>query len=330
MMKAFTMFAARLAAAGALLLGPAAHAADYPAKPITLVVPFASGGFVHMVALMLSEHMGPLLGQPVVVLNQPGANGMLAAGAVARAAPDGYTLLLPTASILTINPHLYKNVQFDARTDFAPIGQVVNTSNIFVVNPASGIRTFKELVDKARSAPDAVSYGSSGTGSIQHIAGEALQEQAKVKLLHVPYKGIGPAITDVASGNLTTVLADASSIPFIKSGRLRAIAVSPRAIDELADVPALADAAAAAGIPGYAAPALWYGVVAPKGTPAAIVEKLNAALAATLKKPDVRAKLLAAGAIPPEDTGSAFLARAIRTDYARYGAQIKSLNISIE
>lgn len=221
-------------------------------------------------------------------------------------------------------------MQFDARTDFAPIGQVVNTSNIFVVNPASGIRTFKELVDKARSAPDAVSYGSSGTGSIQHIAGEALQEQAKVKLLHVPYKGIGPAITDVASGNLTTVLADASSIPFIKSGRLRAIAVSPRAIDELADVPALADAAAAAGIPGYAAPALWYGVVAPKGTPAAIVEKLNAALAATLKKPDVRAKLLAAGAIPPEDTGSAFLARAIRTDYARYGAQIKSLNISIE
>ncbi|MFA5490722.1 MAG: tripartite tricarboxylate transporter substrate binding protein [Candidimonas sp.] len=329
-MKRFKKILSRLVAASFMLLAPHAHAADYPDKPITLVVPFASGGFVHMVALMLSESMGPLLGQTVVVLNQPGANGMLAAGSVARATPDGYTIFLPTASILTINPHLYKNVTLDPIADFTPIGLVVNTSNMYVVHPDSGIDTFSDLIEKAKSAPQAVSYGSSGTGSIQHIAGEALQRQAKLDLLHVPYKGIGPAINDVVGKNLTTVLADASAIPFIQSGRLRAIAVSPSAVDELPGVPTLAEAAEKAGIPGYAAPQLWYGLVAPKGTPEPVIDKLSAALAKALERPDIREKLLAAGAIPATDTSSAFLSGVIRKDYERYGEQIKSLNITID
>lgn len=323
-------FLVRLMVASSALLGMNTQAAEYPEKPITLVVPFASGGFVHMVALMLSESMGPLLGKPVVVLNQPGANGMLAAGAVARAAPDGYTIFLPTASILTINPHLYKTVTLDPSTDFTPIGQVVNTSNIYVVHHDSGIRTFSDLIDKAKSAPQAVSYGSSGIGSIQNIAGEALEHQARLDLLHVPYKGIGPAINDVIGESLTTVLADATAIPFVKSGRLRAIAVSPSAIDELPGVPNLADAAAAAGVPGYSVPQLWYGLVAPKGTPEPIIAKLNKALTTALSRPDVHAKLLAAGAIPASDTSSLFLSKVIREDYARYGEQIKSLNITID
>jgi tripartite-type tricarboxylate transporter receptor subunit TctC len=329
-MKTFKKLVIRLVAASSMLLGMNVHAAEYPQKPITLVVPFAPGGFVHMVALMLSESMGPLLGQPVVVLNQPGANGMLAANAVSRAAPDGYTIFLPTASILTINPHLYKNITLNPSTDFTPVGQIVNTSNIYVVNPDSGIRTFSDLLEKAKSAPEAVTYGTSGTGSIQHIAGEELQRRAGVKLLHVPYKGIGPAINDVAGGNLTTVLADASVIPFVKSGRLQAIAVSPSAIDELSGVPTLAQASTDAGVPGYAAPQLWYGLVAPKGTPEPIVAKLSEALMAALKKPEVSAKLLEAGAIPATDTSSAYLADVIQKDYERYGEQIRSLNITIE
>jgi tripartite-type tricarboxylate transporter receptor subunit TctC len=324
-MKCLRLFALSLA-----LFGPVARAADYPTKPIQLVVPFAPGGFVYTVALLLSESMTTILGQSVVVINQPGANGTLAANSIAKTAPDGYTIFLPTASILTINPHLYKNVQFDPTKDFAPIGMIANTTNVFVVSPNSGIKSFKDLVEQARTKPDAVSFGSSGTGSIQHIAGETLQQQAKVKMLHVPYKGISPALTDVVGGNLTVLLADASSIPYIKSGRLRAIAVSPKAIDELPGVPALSDVVAAAGVPNYAAPTLWYGLLAPKGTPKEIIAKLNAALAETLKKPEVREKLLASGALPAEDTSSAFLAGAIRNDFDRYGKMLKRLNITAE
>ncbi len=320
----------RFAAIAVLALGLPAHAADFPTRPITLVVPFAPGGFVHTVALMLSENMGAILGQPVIVSNQPGVNGSLAANNVAKSAPDGYTVFLPTASILTINPHLYKSVQYDPRTDFVPVGQIVSTSNIFVVNPASGIKSFKDLVERARSKPDAVSYGSSGNGSIQHLAGTLMEQQANVKLLHVPYKGIGPAVTDVMSGNLTFVFSDASAIPNVKGGRLTAIAVSPRALDELSGVPALADAADAAGLPNFTPPVLWYGLVVPKGTPPDVVGKLNAALVQTLKKPEIRERLLASGALPAENTSGEYLAGVIRAEYDKYGAMLKAMNIQAE
>lgn len=313
-----------------LALSTSTRAQDFPNKPITLVVPFAPGGFVHAVALMMSEGMGKALGQSVVVINQPGANGILAANAVAKAAPDGYTVFLPTASILTVNPHLYKSVQYDPHTDFTPIGQIVNTSNMFVVKAESGIRSFKDLVERARTRPEAVSYGSSGAGSVQHLAGEALQQQASVKLMHVPYKGIAPALVDVVGGNLTMVFSDASAITQVKAGKLVAIAVSPKRLDDLPGVPSLAEAAAAAGIPNYQAPTLWYGLVAPKGTPPDVVARLNAAMAETLKRPEVRQRMLAAGATPSDDTSSAFFASTIRSDFERYGNLIKTLNIKVE
>lgn len=310
--------------------GPAAGAADYPTKPITLVVPFAPGGFVHTVALMFSEGMSGVLGQSVVVVNRPGANGNLAAASVASAAPDGYTIFLPTASILTINPHLYKNIQFSPLKDFVAIGQIANTSNMFVVNSGSDIKSFKDLVDRARAKPGTVSYGSSGSGSIQHIAGEALARQANVKLLHVPYKGIGPAVNDVLGERLTVVFSDASAIPHVKGGRLTAIAVSPRKLAELPDVPALAETVAAAGVPQYAPPAIWYGLVAPRGTPGDIVAKLNAAMVQTLKKQDVRDKLLASGAVPVEDPTSEQFARVIEADHGRYAELLRTLDITVE
>jgi tripartite-type tricarboxylate transporter receptor subunit TctC len=320
----------RLLAVCAFALAGVAHAADFPTRPINLVVPFAPGGFVHTVALLLSEQMGAILGQPLVVLNQPGVNGSLAANNVARAAPDGYTVFLPTTSILSINPHLYKAVQYDPRTDFVPVGQIVSTSNLFVVNPQSGIRSLKDIIDRARAKPGEVSYGSSGKGSVQHLAGELLEQQAKIKLLHVPYKGIGPAVTDLMGDNLTFVFSDASGIPNVKAGRLNAIAVSPKPLAELPGVPSVADAAAAAGIPEFAPPVLWYGLLVPKGTPADIVAKLNDALAQTLKKPEVRERLLASGAIPAENTSSEYLAAVIRQEYDRYGDMLKAMNITPE
>jgi tripartite-type tricarboxylate transporter receptor subunit TctC len=319
-----------VASLGVLLFSIGASAADYPTRPITLVVPFAPGGFVHLVALMLSDSMTSILGQPVVVINRPGANGNLAADTVARADPDGYTIMLPTASILTINPHLYKNITFDPLKDFVAIGEIANTSNLFVVSPGSGIKTFKDLVDRARAKPDSVSYGSTGSGSIQHIAGESLKRQANVSLIHVPYKGVGPALTDVIGNRLTFVFSDATSIPYVKSGKLVALAVSPRHLADLPDVPALTDVVGPAGVPGYSAPTLWYGLVAPKGTPPEIVAKLNAALSQTLKRPDVREKLLAYGALPAEDTSSDYLAGVIRSDFARYATMLKTLSITVD
>ena len=320
----------RIAAASALVFATVAQSADFPTRPITLVVPFAPGGFVHAVALLFSESMSSILGQPVVVINQPGVNGSLAANNVAKAAPDGYTILLPTTSILSINPHLYKAVQYDPRSDFAPIGQIVSTSNMFVVNPASGIKSLKDLVDRAREKPGTISYGSSGNGSVQHLSGELLEQQAKIKLLHVPYKGVGPAVTDVMAGNLTYIFSDASALPNVKGGRLTAIAVSPKPLAELPGVPSVADAATTAGIPGFSPPVLWYGLVAPKGTPSDVVAKLNDAMAQTLKKPEIRERLIASGAIPAENTSSEYLAGVLKSEYDRYGAMLKTMNITPE
>lgn len=313
----------------ALASVPAARADTFPSRPITMVVPFAPGGFVHAVALLISERMEKILGQPVIVQNRPGANGSVAADFTLRSAPDGYTILIPTASILTINPHLYKNVTFDPRTDFTPIGLVVNTSNMFVVNAKSPIGDLRGLVEAARVKRQAVSYGSSGNGSLQHITGEQLQRTAGAELLHVPYKGIGPAVVDVIGEQLTFVFSDASALAQIKAGRLKAIAVSPAPLDALPGVPGITEAAKAAGIPDFVPPALWYGLVGPKGIPADVVAKLVDALTRTLADPALRARFAADGAIPAADAGSGHLGGLIKSDYERYGTLLKQLEIRV-
>lgn len=312
------------------LAAGAASAQSYPSKPIVLVVPFAPGGFVHTVAQMFAESMGSDLNQSIVVLNKPGANGNVAADFVAKAEPDGYTIFLPTASILTINPHLYKGLQYDVLKDFTPVGLIANTSNVFVVSPRSGIRTFKDLVERARANPGTISYGSSGSGSIQHIAGESLKRQANVELIHVPYKGIGPAVIDVVGDRLSLVFSDASALPQVKAGKLTALAVSPKRLDELPDVPAVSEVAAAAGVPDYAPPAIWYGIVAPRNTPKDVLATLNGALAKALKKREIRDKLIAAGALPADDASGEAFGKLIAADHARYATMLKTLNITID
>lgn len=328
-MTAFKMLA-RISLLMLVLAAPFARAADYPVKPITLVIPFAPGGFVHLVGLLLSESMSASLGQPVVVTNQPGANGLVAATNLARAAPDGYTLMLVTTSILDVTPHLVKNPPFDPRNDFSSVGMVANTSNIFVVSSKSGIKTFKDLADKARQKPEAVSYGSTGNGSIQHIAGEVLQREVNTKVLHVPYKGTGPAMIDLVGGHLSFVLGDASALPYVKAGTLNAIAVSPKPMAALPGVPSLTDAVAAAGMPKYVIPTLWYGVIGPKGIPQDVLTRLNAALVETLAKPSVREKLIAGGAMPADNMSSSYLQDTIRSDYVRYGDMLKTINVTID
>ncbi len=312
------------------LAAPLARAADFPVKPVTLIIPFAPGGFVHLVGLMLSESMSASLGQPVVLANQPGANGLVAATNLSRAAPDGYTVMLVTTSILAVSPHLVKNPPFDPRNDFSAIGMVANTSNIFVVNPKSGIKTFKDLADRAKEKPEAVSYASTGNGSIQHIAGEVLQREVATKVLHVPYKGTGPAMVDLVGGQLTFMLGDASALPYVKAGTLNAIAVSPRPMAALPGVPALSDAVVAAGMPKYMIPTLWYGIIGPKGVPQDVLARLNAALVEALAKPSVRDRLVAGGASPADSMSSSFLLDTIRSDHARYGEMLKTINVTVD
>ena len=328
-MKAFKQIA-RLSLLMLALAAPFARAADFPTKPITMVIPFAPGGFVHVVGLLLSEAMSASLGQPVVLANQPGANGLVAAGNLTRAAPDGYTVLLVTTSILDVTPHLVKNPPFDPRNDFSSIGMVANTSNIFVVSPKSGIKTFKDLADKAREKPDAVSYGSTGNGSIQHISGEVLQREVNTKVLHVPYKGTGPALIDLVGGQLSFVLGDASALPYVKAGTLTAIAVSPKPMAALPGVPALSDAVIAAGLPKYVIPTLWYGIIGPKGIPQDVLARLNAALVDALARPALREKLIAGGASPADNMSSAYLQETIRSDYVRYGDMLKTINVTVD
>jgi tripartite-type tricarboxylate transporter receptor subunit TctC len=249
---------------------------------------------------------------------------------VASAAPDGYTLLLVTTSILAVTPHLVKTKPFDPRNDFSSVGMVANTSNIFVVNPKSGIKSFKDLAAQARQKPEAVSYGSTGNGSIQHIAGEVLQREVNTKVLHVPYKGTGPALVDLVGGQLSFVLGDASALPYVQAGTLTAIAVSPQPMAVLPGVPSLAQAVADAGLPNYAIPTLWYGIIGPKGIPQDVLTRLNVALKDALAKPAVREKLIAGGAIPADNTSIAFLQDAIRSDFVRYGDMLKTINVTID
>jgi tripartite-type tricarboxylate transporter receptor subunit TctC len=276
----------------ALLAAPAATA-DYPTHPITLVVPYAAGGGNDVIARIVAERMSAGLGQSIVIENRGGAGGTIATRQVAKAEPDGYTLLIATSS-LAINPSLYPNVGYDPRRDFAPIGLIASSANVVLVHPSVPVHSIAELIALAKKEDGKLTFASTGTGSSVHLAAELFAGMAGVGITHVPYKGSGPALNDLLGGHVTMMFSTmASAAGLVREGsKVRALAVTGGTRSPLfPDLPTVAEA----GLPGYEA-VLHYGIVAPAGTPRPVVDKLNASLNTALASDDVKKKLAVEGA----------------------------------
>ena len=265
-----------------------AQAQNYPTRAVTLVIPFAPGGSTSIVGRAIADKISEVLGEKVVIDNRPGAGGTVGTKAVARSAPDGYTLLLGYTGTLAIGPSLFKNPGYDPRKDFAPIGMIGNAPNSLVVNPSLPVNNLAELIAYAKANTEKVSFGSAGAGTASHITGEYFARAAGIKLEHIPYRGTGPALTDLLGGHIPMAFAPIpASHPNISAGKLRAIAVtSVTRSSLLPDVPTMIEA----GLPGFDA-SLYYGLVAPAGTPRPIIDKLNKALRDALASSEVKKQL---------------------------------------
>lgn len=287
-------------------LGPAAHAQDgYPNKPITIIVPFSAGGGVDVMTRLLAEKMRAALGAVVNVENKAGGSGMIATMAAVRAPADGYTLLMATAGETAINPHVHKGrMQYVPERDLAPITLVVKVPNVVVVNPKLPVKSVAELLAYGKSNPGKLSYGTSGVGNPQHLAGELLEQLSKVQLTHVPYRGASNQLTDTAGGSIDlTFVSLAGAKPFMKDGRVRAIAMTSTTRSPLApELPAVAETK---GLEGYKLEN-WFGMFAPAATPAPIVARLNAVLTEALKDPELIKRLHDLGGEPTPMTPAQF------------------------
>ena len=268
-----------------------ASAQDYPTKTITIIVTYPAGGGADLMARMVAPKMSAALKQPVIVENRPGASGQIAAQAEAKAAPDGYTLMLD-ASSYAVNPSLFAKLPYDTEKAFTPIGVTALFPNVLVATTGYPVKNVADVIAAAKKQPGGVGYASSGNGSAQHLAGALFELQAKVEMLHVPYKGGGPALTDVIGGQVPFFFANlASSLPHIKGGKLQALAVtSAKRASILPDVPTIAEA----GVAGYQVYE-WNVLVSPAGTPAPVMVKLAAALRGALDAPDVRDRITSLG-----------------------------------
>ncbi|AZG07894.1 tripartite tricarboxylate transporter substrate binding protein [Pigmentiphaga sp. H8] len=319
------LFKQSLLAAALVLAASGAQAQSYPAKPIVLVNPYAAGGPADLVARSLAKELGTELGQQVVVENKAGGGATIGAAYVARAEADGYTLLFGTAAAHIVTP-LIQPTPYDGIKDFTFIALAANQPNLLVVNPSVKANTAKELIELARSNPGKLNYGSSGTGTSPHLGGELIKQQAKIDMAHIPYGGAAPAITDLVAGRLQVGVMNLSGeLPFVKAGKLRALAYASKTRSPLLpDVPTFAEA----GL-GGAESASWYTVAAPKGTPAAVVNKLNAALNAVARKAEYRKLMEAQGTelatLSPEET-----TRFVVDDAQRTKDLIKSANLKLE
>jgi len=285
---------ALLGAAAVAAVRPAA-AQEFPNRPITLIVPFPPGGSTSIVGRIVADKLSDELGQQIVVDNRGGAGGSIGTRAVAKSAPDGYTIVLGYTGTLAIGPSLYSNVGYDPRKDFAAIGRIGTAPNTLVVHPSFAVRSVAELVAYAKANPGKVNYGSAGVGTVSHVCGEYFASAANIKLVHVPYKGTGPALIDLLGGHIPMAFA-----PFpathenSKNGKLRMLALTSATRSTLApDVPTVAEA----GLPGFEA-VLRYGLAAPAGTPRPIVDKLNKTLNAVLASDEIRKRLAIEGAEP--------------------------------
>ncbi|NLD70788.1 MAG: tripartite tricarboxylate transporter substrate binding protein [Limnobacter sp.] len=302
-----------------------AQAAEYPEKPIRIIVPFSAGGATDMLARTVGQKLQESWGQPVVVDNRPGAGGNIGAEAGARAAPDGYTLLLVAAGFMAVNPHVYSNLTYDSIEDFAPITQLVSAPLLLVTHPSVPVKNFQEYVALVKSQPGKFLVGNGGPGTAQHLGGEYLDMTADMKSLHVPYKGSAPATADLLGGQVQAMLDNmVTLIPHVKAGKLRAIAVtSKERVSNLPDVPTVSES----GLPGFET-GTWYGIVAPAGTPKPIVDKLHREIVRILELPDVREKFLQQGLQPVGNTPEQF-AEYIAAERKKAGEIVKAANIKV-
>jgi tripartite-type tricarboxylate transporter receptor subunit TctC len=316
---------AALLGAFALALAPLAVAQPYPAKTIKIVVPFAVGGIADTFARVIGQKLGDAWGQPVVVENKGGAGGNIGADFVAKSPPDGYTLVMGNIGTHAVNPYLIRNMPFDPLKDFAPIAHVLDAEGLLVVNPSVAATTVPEIIALARSEPGKLSYASGGVGTTSHLAGELFKSIAKVDIVHVPYKGNSPAITDLLGGQTQMIFATMPTVlPQVKAGRLRAVAViGQERTTALPDTPTVAET-----LSGFAV-SNWIGLFAPAGTPQEIVNKLNAEVQKIMQQPDVQKRLETEGArfIPTTPQTFAAFQRAEAQKWAR---AIKEAGIKAE
>ena len=309
-----------------LCLGAAAHSpaaaqpTAYPTKPIRLVVPFTPGGSTDILARAIGQELTKAWGQSVIVDNVPGAGGAIGADKVAKAAPDGYTLLMGHIGTLAVNPSLYPKLPYDPVKDFAPVAWVARVPNVLVVHPSVPAKNVQELVALAKAKPGQLNYGSGGNGSAANLATEYFKLQTGVAMVHIPYKGTAPAVTDLIGGQIQVLFTGAPAvIGHVKSGQLRALAVSsPKRLDALPDLPTVAES----GYKDFEADQ-WYGVVAPAGTPREIIGKLNAQINLALNSPELKARLASEGAVATPGTPEAFGALIVR-EIARWKPVITS------
>lgn len=304
---------------------PTADDASYPTRPVKVLVGFQPGGGSDVLARLISVKLGERLGQPVVIENRSGAGGTIALEAGIKSAPDGYTLMMVSGSQLT-NAALFTKTDYDVETAFAPITQLTSEPYILLANPKLQARTMPELLALARSKPDAITCGSSGTGSFAHLGIELLNSMAGIHLTHVPYKGSGQALIDLLGGQIDMTYASAiSAVPHIRSGALRALAVTTRERSPLfPDIPTIAES----GVPGYDV-ASWYGLVAPKGTPPGVVERLRRELAGVLDSPEAKDTLARNGAQPAVTSPEALRSR-IHDEIARWRGVVRDAHIKID
>ena len=311
----------------ALAAMPNASAADYPVRPIKLVVPYAAGGPTDVLGRLVADYLGRDLKQAVIVENKPGAQGAIGAEAVARAEPDGYTLFVAAGSIIVLNPMLYKKLSYDPVRDFRMLALVTDLPVVMEVHPSVPAKTVAEFVAYAKQNPGKLNFGSAGTGGTIHLAGEMFKQMAGIEMTHVPYKGAGPALTDLLSGNIQVMFDSmGTALPPVKAGLLRPLGVSStQRSPDLPDVPTIAES----GYPDYAV-SVWYGIVAPSKLPDEIAQKISASLDRALNDDTFRASLERIGFPVFRPRSAAAITEFIDADRARWSGVIKAQNISLD
>ena len=308
------------------LLQALAQAEVFPSKPIRLVCPFPAAGAVDIAARAIAQELTKNLNLPVTVENRPGAGGNIGSAEVVRAVPDGYTLLMTTSGIQAINPFLYSKMPFDPNKDLQPVSVLVSLNNVLVINPTVKISSVNDLIAQAKDQPGKLNYASSGSGTSIHMSGEMFKFMAGVNLIHIPYKGSAPAVTDLLGGQVMMMFDNIpSSMPHIKSGKLKAIATTGAKRDpSLPDLPTIAEA----GVPGYEA-GVWFGVMAPMATPKDIIAKLNAEIVKAAKAPDYVKKMNEQGYIVVASSAEQ-MGEMSRSECARWGPSVKASGAKAE